>query len=169
MMNILQIPSTQPVIIDSPILVYACQRASNQCVKLLDRIASGEIYGVVTTETLSELTNTLMILEARDSGFINSNNTINEISKLNGKIRILNRYENLIKDLLSVGLKLESVTREDFLTAMKYQRQYGLLINDALFLAAADRLRITTIVSNKENFRNIPGVIFYSPDDLINM
>lgn len=165
-MNILQIPANQPAIIDSHILLYACQRASTQCVKLLDRIASGDIYGVITTETLSELANTLMMLEAKDSGFININNSLSDIGKLNGKIRLLNRYENLIKDLLSIGLKLECVTREDFLTAMKLQRQYGLLIHDALFLAAADRLRITSIVSNKENFKNIPGVIVYSPDDL---
>ena len=38
--------------------------------------------------------------------------------------------------------------------------------NDALFLAVATRLRVTAIVSADSIFKNIQGIILYSPDDI---
>ena len=49
---------------------------------------------------------------------------------------------------------------------MSLQRLYGLLTNDALFLAIAQRLRVTNIVSADEQFKEVKGIMFYSPDDL---
>ena len=51
---------------------------------------------------------------------------------------------------------------------MNLQRQYGLLTNDALFLAVAMRLRVTAIVSADAVFKDVQGIIHYSPDDLEN-
>ena len=81
-------------------------------------------------------------------------------------MKSLNRYESLIRDLLAIGLQLEPLQREDFITALTLQRQYGLLTNDALFLAIATRLRVTSIVSADSVFKNVQGIFHYSPDDL---
>ncbi len=57
------------------------------------------------------------------------------------------RYEGLLRDLLSIGLRLESLQHEDFLSALAIQRHSGLLTNDALLVAMATRLRIKSIAS----------------------
>jgi predicted nucleic acid-binding protein len=49
---------------------------------------------------------------------------------------------------------------------MSLQRQYGLLTNDALFLAVAIRLRVTAVISADSVFKNIQGIFLYSPDDI---
>jgi len=165
-MNLLQIPQQQPVIIDTNIFVYAAQRNSKQCIKLLEKCATDEMFGILPTHILAELTHVLMLAEARDLGLINGPNPAKQLSENPNKIKALNRYEILIRDLLSIGLKLESLQREDFLTAMSLQRQYGLLTNDALFLAIAIRLRVTAIVSADSIFKNIQGIFLYSPDDI---
>lgn len=165
-MNLLQIPQQQPVIIDTNIFVYAAQQGSKQCIKLLEKCATDEMYGILPTHILAELTHVLMLAEARDIGLVKGSNPAKQLSENPNKIKTLNRYEVLIRDLLSIGLKLESLQREDFLTAMSLQRQYGLLTNDALFLAVALRLRVTAIVSADSIFKNIQGIILYSPDDL---
>ncbi|HKJ81433.1 MAG TPA: type II toxin-antitoxin system VapC family toxin [Ignavibacteriaceae bacterium] len=165
-MNLLQIPKQQSVIIDTNIFVYAAQRSSLQCIKLLDKCANEELFGIIPTHILAELTHVLMLAEARDLGLIKGSNPAKQLTENPNKIKALNRYESLIRDLLSIGLKLESLQREDFLTAISLQRQYGLLTNDALFLAVATRLRVTAMVSADSIFKNVQGIFLYSPDDI---
>lgn len=166
-MNLLQIQSEQQVIIDANIFIYANQSASNQCVKLLERCSNNEIYGILPVHILAEVMHVLMLAEARDLGLVKGANPAKQLSENPRKIRSLNRYESLVRDLLAIGLQLESLQREDFLTAMNLQREHGLLTNDALFLAVALRLRITSVISADSAFKNIQGIIQYSPDDLI--
>ena len=165
-MNLLQIPHQQPVIIDTNILVYAIQRNSLQSVKLLEKCAKDEVYGIIPTHILAELMHVLMLAEARDLGMISGSNPAKQLSEQPQKIKGLNRYESLIRDLLSIGIQLESLMREDFLTAMSLQRQYGLLTNDALLLAVATRLRVPALASADAVFKNVQGILVYSPDDL---
>jgi len=127
-MNLFQIPQQQPIIIDANIFVYAIQKSSQQCVKLLEKCANDEVYGIITTHILAELKHVLMLAEARDLGLIKGANPAKQLSEQPQKLKVLNRYESLIRDLLSIGLQLESLQREDFLTAMTLQRQYGLLL-----------------------------------------
>ena len=166
-MNLLEIPPEQPVIIDANIFIYANQRASSQCVKLLERCSSNEVYGILPSHILAEVIHVLMLAEAKDLGLVKGANPARQLSENPRKIKALNRYESLIRDLLAIGLHLEPLQREDFLTAMNLQREHGLLTNDALFLAVALRLRITSVVSADSAFKNIQGIILYSPDDIV--
>ena len=165
-MNLLQIPQQEPVLIDTNIFVYAAQRSSVQCIKLLEKCANDELFGIIPTHILAELIHVLMLAEARDLGLIKGPNPAKQLSENPNKIKALNRYESLIRDLLSIGLTLETLQREDFLAAMSLQRQYGLLTNDALFLAIATRLRVTAVVSADSIFNNVSGIMHYIPDDL---
>lgn len=166
-MNLSQIPQQQPVIIDTNIFVYATQKSSNQCIKLFEKCANEELLGIIPTHILAELTHILMLAEASDLGLLKeSDHYSKQLSDNPNKIKVLNRYESLIRDILSIGLKLESLQREDFFTAMSLQHQYSLLINDALFLAVATRLRVTAVVSSNSLFKNIQGIFLYSPDDI---
>jgi predicted nucleic acid-binding protein len=165
-MNLLQIPQKQTVIIDTNIFVYAAQRISVQCIKLLEKCAKDELYGIIPVHILTELTHVLMLAEARDLGLIRGQNPAKQLLENPNKVKVLNRYESLIRDLLSIGLTIESLQREDFLTTMSLQRQYGLLTNDALFLAVATRLRVTAVISADSIFKSITGITHYFPDDL---
>ncbi len=165
-MNLLNIPAAQPVIVDANIFIYANQKASAQCVKLLERCANNEVFGILPTHILAEVMHVLMLAEAKDIGIIKGSNPARQLTENPQKVKSLNRYESLIRDLLAIGLQLEPLQREDFITAMSLQRQYGLLTNDALFMAIATRLRVTAIVSADSVFGNVQGIIHYSPDDL---
>ena len=165
-MNLFSIPPDEKIIIDANIFIYANQMVSNQCVRLLERCAKDEIKGIITTNILAEVMHVLMLAEARDINLIKGSNPAKQLSKNPNKIKALHRYEQLIRDLLTIGLQLESLQREDFITAMSLQHQYGLLTNDALFLAVATRLRVINVVSADEQFNLIHGISLFSPDDL---
>jgi predicted nucleic acid-binding protein len=165
-MNLLKIPADQPVIIDANIFIYANQRASLQCVNLLERCAKSEVLGILPTHILAEVMHVLMLEEARDIGLIKGSNPARQLVGNPQLVKSLSRYESLIRDLLAIGLQLEQLQREDFITAMSLQRQYGMLTNDALFLAIAIRLRITAVVSADSVFDQVREIVHYSPDDL---
>ena len=75
-MNLSQIPQQQSVIIDTNILVYAAQKSSNQCIKLLEKCANEELLGIVPTHILAELTHLLMLAEASDLSLFNESRSL---------------------------------------------------------------------------------------------
>lgn len=78
-MNLLIIPSEQPVIIDANIFIYANQRASTQCVKLLERCANNEVYGILPAHILAEVMHVLMLAEAKDKGLLKGPNPAKQL------------------------------------------------------------------------------------------
>ncbi len=165
-MNLKQIPFDQSVLLDANVLLYANQRASLQCVGLMERCARREVTGIIPAHILAEVMHGLMVAEAKDAGWVQGSQPARQLAAKPEMVKRLNRYEGYMRDLLSIGIKLEPIQREDFLTAMGLQRKYGLMTNDALLLAVGERLRVTALVSNDSGFKEARGFIQYSPDDL---
>ncbi|MCF8243446.1 MAG: type II toxin-antitoxin system VapC family toxin [Melioribacteraceae bacterium] len=165
-MNLSRIPKQQTVIIDTNILFYANQRSSLQAVELLERCAAQEIFGIVPVHILAELIHIFMMAEARDLGLIKGANPAKQLSQSPNKVKSLYRYEGLIKDLLSIGLQIETIEREDFYAAISIQRLYGILTNDALLIAVAQRLRVSAVASADKIFEQVKDISLYKPGDL---
>ncbi len=165
-MNLNKIPQGELVLIDANIFIYALQKQSRQCIQLLQRCAEDQVIGYIADNILAEIMHTLMIAEARDNNWISGPNPARQLSEQPQRVSALLRYESLLRDILGMGLRLESLQREDFLTALTVQRQSGLLTNDALLVAMALRLRIQSIVSADQALNRVQGVMVYSPDDL---
>ncbi len=49
---------------------------------------------------------------------------------------------------------------------MRIQREFGLMTNDALFIAVAERLRVKSIASADKGLSKVSGFLIYSPDDV---
>lgn len=165
-MNLRRIPKQQTVIIDTNILFYAAQRNSMQCVEVLERSASGEISGIIPVHILAEFIHVLMLAEARDLELIKGSNPAKQLSQAPNKVKALYRYEGLIRDLLSIGFRIETIEKADFFTAISIQRLHGILINDALLIAVAKRLRVSAVASADIIFEDIKDISLYKPDDI---
>ncbi|MFA7290387.1 MAG: type II toxin-antitoxin system VapC family toxin [Melioribacteraceae bacterium] len=165
-MNLLEIHANEFVLIEANILIYANNKTSMQCFDFIERCARKEILGVIPTHILAEVMHNFMISEARDIGALKGSNPAKQLSENSNLIKSLSRYKSVIRDLISSGFNLEPCIREDFITAMVLQGEYGLLTNDALFLAIAERLGVRSIVSADSIFKNIKGFNIYCPDDL---
>lgn len=146
-MNLDSLQKGSEVIIDANIFIYAMRQQSKQCKTLLLRCANNELNGFLPVHVLAEIMHKLMISEARDNDWIHGSNPARQLSERPDIAKKLFRYENLIKDLFAINLNIVSLEQEDFLTAMRIQRETGLLTNDALLIAVADRLRIQAIAS----------------------
>ncbi|MDZ7344740.1 MAG: type II toxin-antitoxin system VapC family toxin [candidate division KSB1 bacterium] len=165
-MNLNRIPSGEIVVIDANIILYAIQKASAQCKRLLERVAKEEVVGILPLHTLAGVTHQLMMAEAWDNQWITAPNLTRELRKQPDRVRALIRYEGMVRDLLSIGLHLEPLQQEDFLSAMMVQRQAGLLTNEALLVAVGQRLRAQAIASTNSSFARVQGMLLYAPEDV---
>ncbi len=166
-MNLELLERGTPVVIDANIIIYAIQKESEQCRKFLRRCADDELTGILPAHILAEIMHILMIAEARDNKWITSSNPAKQLAEKPERIRQLSRYENLIKDLQAINLNIVSLEQEDFLAAMRIQREAGLLTNDALLVAIAERLRVQAIVSADKKIGLVRGKILYEPNDVL--
>ncbi len=165
-MNINDIPSGEATIIDANIVLYATQQASQQCKRLLLRCADDDVKGILPTHILAEIMHQLMIAEARDNGWIKGPNPARQLAEKPELVKKLNRYEDLMREMFAIGFLLEPLQQEDFITAMSAQRRFGLLTNDALSVAIAQRLRAKAFASADKVFTGVQGLMVYAPGDL---
>lgn len=165
-MNLEAIRKGELVLLDANIVIYAIMNASEQCRKLLRRCATGDVHGMIGSQQLAEVIHRLMLAEARENGWITGGNPARQLAEQPDRIRLLSRYEDAVKGLIASGIKIEPTQREDFLQAMNVQRQTGLMTNDALMAAVAERLRIETIATADKALKNVRRLIIYQPDDL---
>ena len=166
-MKLPEIRSGERVVIDINILVYANQKKSAECIQLLKRCASREVLGIVPMPMAAELIHTLMLIEARENGWIERSNPARALTERPELVRRLSRYEIQVREFLGIGLRIEPATQVDILEAMNIQRAFGLLTNDALLLAIARRLNCSALASADKAFAMTKGIVVYVPDDLM--
>lgn len=165
-MNLDKIPDGERVIIDANIILYAVQQASQQCKRLLLRCAGDELQGILPAHILAEVMHQFMLAEARDNGWIEGSNPARQLSKNPHLVKKLVRYEDMLRDLLAIGFQIEPLKEQDFISALPVQRRYGLLTNDALLVAIAQRLRAKAFTSADKAFARVQRLRIYAPDDL---
>jgi len=165
-MKLGDIPTGELVVIDTNILVYANQQRSPACVQLLSRCARGEVRGVVPLPHVVELMHTLMLIEARENGWINRNNPARALSEKPEWVQRLTNYRKQMQQFLGIGLRLEPLMTVDIGEAMGIQREFGLLTNDSFLVAVARRIHSEAIATADSAFGTIKGFLVYGPSDL---
>jgi len=165
-MTLDQIPKNDIVLIDANIILYALRDKSAQCKRLIRRCVERDTYGVIISHILAEVTHRLMLAEARENGWISGANPTRRLAEQPERVKLLIRYEQALKNLLAIGIRLEHLEKEDFLAMLRVQRESGLLTNDALLIGCAERLRVQAIASADQQLSNVRGIILYSPDDI---
>ena len=167
-MKLGRIEGGELVVLDANILVYANQQKSRECIQLLGRCARGEVKAVVPMPMVAELMHTLMLIEARENGWIDRPNPSRVLSEKPELVRRLTNYEKQMRQFFGMGLRLECVVPIDLIEALGIQREFGLLTNDSLLVAVARRLSCYSIVSSDAAFRDLRGFMVYAPEDLRN-
>ncbi len=165
-MTLDDIPSETRVLIDANILLYASAGKSPQAATLVKRCAQGAVDGVITTVVLGELCHRWMMEEALHKGFATSGNPARQLAKNKAIIPQLSNYSALTTAVINGTLEIAPVEPADFVAALQLQRQWSLLTNDSLLLAAGQRLGINQVATADNDFDNLRGWIVYKPNDL---
>ena len=166
-MNLDKIPAGSLCIIDTNVLLYAEQGASEQAQRLLRRCSVAELTGVLPQTVWQELTHKLMLAEAAMKHGVSGRNPAARLADRPEIVRGLSLYQTKVRALLDLGLRFEPCVKEDLMaSAFDLQTRYGLLTNDAVVLAVAIRLKADCLVSSDKGFQTVNEVPVFAPDDL---
>lgn len=154
-----------PVLIDANILLYASAGKSPQATALVRRCAEGAVEGVITTAVLGELRHRWME-EAMHRGLATGGNPARQIARNRSIIPQLSNYVGLSTGVINGTLDIVPIEPADFVAALQLQRQWNLMTNDSLLLAAGERLGINQVATAGNDFDRLRGWIVYKPDDL---
>jgi predicted nucleic acid-binding protein len=157
------VPPGAEILVDANVLVYALSGTSADCDTFLSRCTSGGVQAFVTLDALADACHKLMISDAHSRGLIQRANA----SSLQGKsavIRQLSNYWSLIQSM--AGVAILPLDEHRFQRAQPLRRQFGLMTNDSLLLAAAEVFGIDSLATNDSDFDSIPWLTIYKPTDL---
>ncbi len=165
--NLDDIPSGSLCVVDTNLLLYAEQGLSAQSKRLLRRISTGELSGLLPQPVWLELVHKLMLAEAMMLGKASGPNPARKLAGQLDVVKALGLYRDKVRALLRLGLTFEPCTREDCLEkAFAFQEKYGLLVTDSVVLAVAVRKRVDVLATADRAFRKVTELAICMPTDV---
>lgn len=156
-------PGNEPIFIDANIFLFHAFAGNDDAVAFLGRLERNEVKGVITPLVIDEVIFKALSYEvskhlekttvAAIRKFIKRDNEDRET--VMAKVK---SYRDYMVSLTESGLRLVDVTGKDAIRAVDLSAEHGLLIRDALHLAAMESRGIRHIASNDSDFGRIADI-----------
>jgi predicted nucleic acid-binding protein len=159
-------PDGAACFIDANILYYhfvEVSPLSTTCTAFLDRVALGFIVGFTSTHVISEAMHKIMLAEAAAKFGLNRAGLVNWLQHHQNRIEELSEFRQAARELAGTGLNLLPIDIALFDEAAAQSAQHGLLTNDALVVALIRQQGLTNLVTNDDDFDDLPGVTIWKP------
>ncbi len=165
--NLDDIPSGSLCVVDTNVLLYAEQGLSAQSKRLLRRMSTGELLGLLPQPVWLELAHKLMLAEAMMLGKVSGSNPARKLAGQPDVVKGFGLYRDKVRALLSLGITLEPCTREDYLEkAFAFQEKYGLLVTGSVLLAVAVRKKADVLATADRAFKKVSELPIAMPTDV---
>ena len=164
-----EIPAGERCFVDTNILLYhltANQPYTAIAEKFFRRVAAGEIQAYTSSIVLSEVLHKLMLAEVA-AGFPAATRPLRYVQKHPHVIGQLLVFPHAAGKLAKIGLTLLPVTLADWDSAAKLAVAHSLFTNDACIVALMQAHEIKRLVTNDQDFLDVPGIIIHKPRKLI--
>mgnify|MGYP001578561061 CR=1 FL=1 len=165
-MTLDRVPASTRIFLDSTIFIYHATGASVQCRDLLERCEAGDLRGVTSVVVLAEVAHRLMIIEAVAAGVVSGKDVVKKLRARPDLTRRLHVYQEQIERVPLMGVDIVPLELGVLIRSADVRRQYGLLVNDSLVVAAARELGIESLASADADFRRVAEMKLYRPGDL---
>jgi predicted nucleic acid-binding protein len=167
LVNLDDIPNGSLCVVDTNVLLYAEQGLSAQSKRLVRRMSTGELLGLLPQPVWLELAHKLMLAEAMMLGKISGPNPAKKLAGQPEVVKELGVYREKVRALLNLGIAFESCTREDLVNgAFGLQQKYGLLVTDSVVLATAIRMKADVLATADRAFDKVMEIPVAMPTDL---
>lgn len=136
---------------------------SDDCSDLLVRIGAGALKGVTSGVALAEAAHKVMLAEVmrRHSGA--PQGLLSRIKKHPELLDQLAEHKQVYVLADSLRLSIEPVTLDLLKRGAELSPQQHLLTNDALMLAVIEKLNLSYLATNDDDFDSVPGLTVCKP------
>jgi predicted nucleic acid-binding protein len=136
---------------------------SNDCSDLLKRIEQGHVQGVTSSVALAEATHKVMLAEVVQRHGVDHKGLIARLKRHPDLLDGLTNHAQVAATVRSLRLPIEAITLELLARSAEVSPQKRLLTNDALTLAVMEKLGVTILATNDDDFDAIEGITVYKP------
>lgn len=165
-MTLESVAAATRLFIDSTIFVYHAIGASAECRRLLERCEAGEVAGVTSVVVLAEVAHRLMMIEAVAAGLVSGKDIVKKLRSKPDLVGGLHVYQEQVERIPLMGVDVLPLDIGILLRSVQFRRQYGLLVNDSLVVAAARGAGVAHLASADPDFRRVKELKLYQPSDL---
>ncbi|MCL2645546.1 MAG: type II toxin-antitoxin system VapC family toxin [Phycisphaerales bacterium] len=162
----LDIPDGTTCFLDSTIFYYALVPTSpfsTPCLELLNRIIAGRVSAVTSVAVLSDAMHKVMISEVASLTGRDRAGLIGYLGKHPEVIARLTQYPLVAERLESVPMTILPVDQQLLGDTSRIAVQHTLLTNDATIIALMQRHNLTHLVTNDDDFDQLPGISVWKP------
>jgi predicted nucleic acid-binding protein len=143
-------------LVDAPAL-------SDDCSDLLTRIEGGRVHGVTSSVAIAEATHKVMLAEVVQRHGVDHRGLVARLKRHPELLDGLTNHYRVIATVRSLYLPVEAVTLDLLARGADLSSQKCLLTNDALTLAVMEKLGVTTLATNDDDFDTVEGITIYKP------
>jgi predicted nucleic acid-binding protein len=154
------------IFLDSTIFIYHATGASPECRCLLERCEGGDVAGVTSVVVLAEVAHRLMMIEAVAGGLVSGKDVVKKLRAKPAVVGGLHVYQEQVERIPLMGVDVLPLDIGTLLGSAHFRRQYGLLVNDSLVVAAACGAGIAHLASADPDFGRVKELTLYQPSDL---
>lgn len=135
----------------------------DRCVRLLERVESGDVQGYMSAALLSDVAHRLMALEACETLGWPYAGIGRRLRDHPAEIQKLQRFRLALDEIVGIGVHVLPVTHQHVLFAGDFSRQHGLLSGDALIVALMQGHGLTKLASNDADLDRVPSITRFTP------
>jgi len=154
------------IFLDSTIFIYHATGASPECRRLLERCEAGDVAGVTSVVVLAEVAHRLMMIEAVARGLVSGKDVVKKLRAKPAVVGGLHVYQEQVERIPLMGVDVLPLDIGTLLGSAHFRRQYGLLVNDSLVVAAARGAGVAHLASADPDFGRVKELTLYQPSDL---
>ena len=136
---------------------------SNDCSDLLARIEQGHVQSVTSSGALAEATHKVMLAEVVQRHSVDHRGLIARLKRHPDLLDGLTNHAQVAATVRSLRLPVEAITLELLARGADVSSQKRLLTNDALTLAVMEKLGVTILATNDDDFDAVEGITVYKP------
>ena len=160
------IPDGVVCYLDAAIFYYHLADASplsDDCSDLLTRIEQARVQGVTSSVAIAEVTHKVMLAEVVQRHGVDHRGWIARLKRHPELLEGLTNHQRVAATVRSLRLPVEAITLELLARGAALSSQQRLLTNDALTLAVMEKLRVTALATNDDDFDAVEGITVYKP------
>jgi predicted nucleic acid-binding protein len=136
---------------------------SNDCSDLLARIEQGHVQSVTSSVALAEATHKVMLAEVVQRHGVDHRGLIARLKRHPDLLDGLTNHAQVAATVRSLRLPVEAITLELLARGADVSSQKRLLTNDALTLAVMEKLGVTILATNDDDFDAVESITVYKP------
>jgi predicted nucleic acid-binding protein len=124
------------------------------------------VAGITSAVVVAEVAHRLMLIEAVASGLLVGKDAVKKLRARSDLVRRLHVYQEHVERIPLMGVDIAPLGVGTLLRSMEIRRQYGLLVNDSLVVAAAREAGVELLASADADFGRVKELKLYRPSDL---